>query len=245
MQILIFEENEEIKKKLICEINIILPNNNIISNCTKLKQLPNWLLFNYKPDLIIASLDNCSKLFLHNFVNLTKNIPLIILSNNKTFAIQAINMGAVHFLLKPIKTSYLQEAFKRVAALIINKNENHKLDILEPQIQKKYLIRIGSQIKVLEDEEIAYIFIQNKIVYIVTIENRKYTSNYSLDKFEKTLDPTLFYRINRQYIIKINCIKKMQPASKQRIALSIEPSATTKIYTSFERTPAFKKWIQQ
>ena len=65
----------------------------------------------------------------------------------------------------------------------------------------------------------------------------------TLEGFEKILNPRLFYRINRQFIVQLKAISKMSPASKQRIALALSPSTNHETITSFERTPQFKKWL--
>jgi DNA-binding LytR/AlgR family response regulator len=107
----------------------------------------------------------------------------------------------------------------------------------------KLLINVGNQIKVINDYEIAYLYILNKIVYLVTNDNNKYTKDSTLDYFEKILNPSLFYRINRQFIVHLNAIKEMKTASKQRIKLRLEPPSTQETITSSERTPQFKKWL--
>jgi DNA-binding LytR/AlgR family response regulator len=107
----------------------------------------------------------------------------------------------------------------------------------------KLLINVGNQIKVINDYEIAYLYILNKIVYLVTNDNNKYTKDSTLDYFEKILNPSLFYRINRQFIVHLNAIKEMKTASKQRIKLRLEPPSTKETITSSERTPQFKKWL--
>lgn len=65
----------------------------------------------------------------------------------------------------------------------------------------------------------------------------------TLEGFEKILNPVLFYRINRQFIVQLKAIRNMEPASKQRIALTLHPPTKQKTITSFERTPPFKKWL--
>jgi DNA-binding LytR/AlgR family response regulator len=107
----------------------------------------------------------------------------------------------------------------------------------------KLLINVGNQIKVINDYEIAYLYILNKIVYLVTNDNTKYTKDSTLDYFEKILNPSLFYRINRQFIVHLNAIKEMKTASKQRIKLRLVPPSTKETITSSERTPQFKKWL--
>lgn len=97
--------------------------------------------------------------------------------------------------------------------------------------------------KLVFDHEIAYIFIENKAVFITTFENQKFLTDISLENFEAKLNPQLFFRINRQLIVNLKAIRKMAPASKQRIKLNLNPVSSFETITSFERTPDFKKWL--
>ena len=57
------------------------------------------------------------------------------------------------------------------------------------------------------------------------------------------LDPKMFFRINRQFIINISSIVKMSPASKSRLALTLKPAHRHETITSNERTADFRKWL--
>lgn len=111
------------------------------------------------------------------------------------------------------------------------------------QYQDRFIINVGKQIKLVHDTEIAYLFTENKLVFMVTFTNQKYGVDNSLETFEKSLNPKLFFRINRQFIVNLKAISKMIPASKQRIEISLEPRTSYETITSFERTPQFKKWL--
>lgn len=54
--------------------------------------------------------------------------------------------------------------------------------------------------------EIAFFHLSNGLVFQYLFSGQKYIQNESLESFEKDLDPTLFYRANRQFLIhKKNC----------------------------------------
>ena len=121
-------------------------------------------------------------------------------------------------------------------------NESNKTSV-QRQYQERFIIHTGPQIKLVQDSEIAYLYTENKMVYIVTFDKHKYSMDISLEGFEKILNPKLFYRINRQFIVQLKAIVKMVPATKQRIELTLAPPTTYETITSFERTPQFKKWL--
>jgi DNA-binding LytR/AlgR family response regulator len=72
---------------------------------------------------------------------------------------------------------------------------------------------------------------------------RRYPTDYTLDKLEELLDPSIFFRINRQFIVGIKSIKEMQMHSKGRVKIDLEPESDQETVVSVERSAAFKKWL--
>jgi DNA-binding LytR/AlgR family response regulator len=98
-----------------------------------------------------------------------------------------------------------------------------------------------------ETERIAYFFALEKNVFFKTVEGQTYPLDMSLDQVEKVLDPALFFRINRKYIININAISNMVSWSKRRIKVELTPSVdnNTDTIVSMERYSEFKKWLDK
>jgi DNA-binding LytR/AlgR family response regulator len=61
----------------------------------------------------------------------------------------------------------------------------------------------------------------------------------------EVLDPKMFFRINRQYIITFESIAEIHPYFKGRVKLTLNPREDHEVIISAERTPDFKKWIDQ
>ena len=97
--------------------------------------------------------------------------------------------------------------------------------------------------KLIQAVEIAYCYTENKLVYLVTGIGEKYTIDFTLEQLEKLLDPKIFFRINRQFLVNISSIARMKPASKSRLALTLRPETRYETITSNERTAEFRKWL--
>ena len=57
------------------------------------------------------------------------------------------------------------------------------------------------------------------------------------------LDPELFFRINRQFVINIEAIKEMHQYSKSRVKIELEPAIEHETIVSTERSADFKRWL--
>lgn len=109
------------------------------------------------------------------------------------------------------------------------------------------MVQIADKYKKVETEEIAYFFALEKSVFFRTTQGQTYPVDMTLDQVEKVIDPALFFRINRKYIVNINAISNMVSWSKRRIKVELVPIAdnNTDTIVSMERYAEFKKWLDQ
>jgi DNA-binding LytR/AlgR family response regulator len=250
MDILIIEDEQNAVERLEKLIQEIAPEKKIIGRCQSIEQTIQWLNQNEYPDLILSDVQLSDGLSFDIFRQLKIKVPVIFISAYDNYALDAFKADGLHYLLKPVKKDELKEAIERYDNNHIAKMNNSDMVLQRPvantlskQYQERFIINVGSQIKLVHDNEIAYIFTENKVVYMVTFGNQKFIVDVSLENFEKALNPKLFFRINRQFIVNLSSITKMTPASKQRIALTLNPASAYETITSFERTPQFKRWL--
>lgn len=97
----------------------------------------------------------------------------------------------------------------------------------------------------IETDDIAYIYSENKITYAVTFKNKEHAIEYSLDKLEDELDPDKFYRANRQYILNINSVNKIEGYFGGKLIVKLISPFQTKITVSRLKATSFKYWIDQ
>jgi len=249
MNLLIIEDEQNAMERLEKMITEIAPDKKISGKCGSIKQTIQWLNENEYPDLILSDVQLEDGLSFDIFEQLEKEIPIIFISAYDKFAIDAFKLKGLHYLLKPVKRNELREAIDRYDSNAgyskpsLPATPEAAIPVVSKSYQERFIIHVGSQIRLIHDNEIAYIFTESKVVYIVTFSNQKLLIDISLEAFEKLLNPALFYRINRQFIVGLKSIQKMTTASKQRIELVLAPTTTYETITSFERTPQFRKWL--
>lgn len=90
----------------------------------------------------------------------------------------------------------------------------------------------------------ALFYTENKIVYVIDKSSKKYLSDKNLSELEEELDPELFFRANRQYIVNINYVKGYKAYEKVKLQVDLTlPEINHCIIISQETTPAFRKWM--
>lgn len=94
-------------------------------------------------------------------------------------------------------------------------------------------------------ENIAYIYTENTITYIMTLDGKKSTSNSSLDELLNSLNKTLFFRANRQYILSINSIHKILRYGNSQLKIEVFPKTEFDIVISKNKAAEFKSWLSK
>jgi DNA-binding LytR/AlgR family response regulator len=110
----------------------------------------------------------------------------------------------------------------------------------------RILVQKGLENILLKLEDIVLFYTENKVVYVVDRLEKKYLTDSNLLELEEELDPLVFFRANRQYIININFIKSFRAYEKVKIKLDLNLTELNHcIIVSQETAPHFRKWIYE
>lgn len=174
--------------------------------------------------------------------------PVVFTTAYDEHALQAFRVNAVDYLLKPVKLEELAAAIGRCRNLRVVRDHSGLRPTSDgteaPAIFiKRFLIRYGDHFRVVVPNDIAYIYSQDKNTFLRTTEGRDLPLDESLDRLEKQLDPEKFYRINRQAIIHLQCIKELLAYSKSRVKVIMNPPFGQDAVVSSERSADFKRWL--
>ena len=101
----------------------------------------------------------------------------------------------------------------------------------------------GTLIHSVKTENIQLFYADGRTVFLITTDNDRYIIDYNLSELEDLLDMDLFYRVNRSYIVNINCIEKISRHSNSRLKLQTAYDAKDDIIVSREKVTHFKNWL--
>jgi DNA-binding LytR/AlgR family response regulator len=116
------------------------------------------------------------------------------------------------------------------------------------RMRKRLLVKKGIENIALKIEDIALIFTENKIVFVIDGQTgKKFITDKNLSILENELDSGIFFRANRKYIISINFIKAFRPFEKVKLQVDLNIPETNghQIIISQESAKSFKQWINE
>jgi len=250
MKILIIEDENAAARRLEKLLGEVEPEAVVLQRLDSVETSVLWLQNNPPPDLILLDIHLADGASFEIFEHTTVTCPIIFTTAYDEYALQAFKVNAVDYLLKPIKTNELAAAIDKYKKVfkVTTPDYSALLDTLRSQGGQTYLrrmlIRFGNSIKLVDMADAAYFYTKDKITFLVTRSTgKRFPVDYPLDKLEGMLDPAVFFRINRQFIINVSAIKEMHPYSKSRVKVELEPSTDLETIVSTERSAEFKKWL--
>ncbi len=213
------------------------------------EQAKSWFEHHDAPRLIFMDIQLSDGLSFDIFENLDIETNIIFITAYQEYTLKAFKLNSVDYLLKPILDDELQTAIEKFEKY---NQPYHSRTILEKKAmlfpdqvnyKTRFSIKIGQQIKLIESDDIECVFSQHKANYIYTKNKEEYLIDYSLDKLETLLNPSLFFRISRNYIIHVKAIKNINVHSATRLKISLANCTFDNIIVSRDRVNDFKAWL--
>ena len=109
--------------------------------------------------------------------------------------------------------------------------------------KKRILTYLRNELLTVSAEDIAYIFTENTITYVVDLNGKRSTTNSSLDELYSGFDSNFFYRANRQFIIAITAIDKIIRYGNNQLKIVVNPNSDLDIIIGKNKAAEFKQWL--
>ena len=110
--------------------------------------------------------------------------------------------------------------------------------------KKRFLVKKGEQLILIADDDTAYFYTENELVYLTTHAGKKYVLDYTLEQLSTLLDPVRFFRINRQFIVSLGAVQQIHTYFSSRLKLQLQPKAGPEVLVSKGQVKRFKAWLE-
>ncbi|NII24539.1 response regulator transcription factor [Pseudoflavitalea sp. X16] len=251
MHVLIIEDEKPAAEKLRKALLACDPAIQVLNILGSIQQAAAWLKEHPAPALIFMDIELSDGLSFRIFEKVTVNCPVVFTTAYDEYWQEAFEHNSIDYLLKPIKQVKLEAALKKYEKLKLYFSTNYQNLVnwqekpAETNHKKRFLVKRGADYISIKTEDIAYFYAAHKLVCMVDNKGQKFILDQSLSDIEMQLDTTLFYRVNRKYLINMSAIKRIKTYPKSKLLLEVEPSLQEEIVISQENVTAFKQWMGQ
>ncbi len=226
----------------------------VVAILSTIKQSVDWILNNTSQvDLYFMDIRLTDGLSFDIFDKVKITKPVIFITAYNEYAIKAFEVNSIDYLLKPLSYKDLFRSLEKLRTLRDNlPNEPtysyNELSRMLTQMQKKYktrfLTKVGDHIKSIVTENILLFFAEGRTVYIATKKGNRYIIDYTLEDLLTSLNPELFFRANRSFIVNINAIEDVIMYSNSRLLIKLNFKFEKEIIVSRDKVAMLKNWFE-
>ena len=243
LDVIIIEDEQKAAADLAAQLTLSDPGIEVIATLDSVAGSVKWLINNAMPDLIFMDIHlgdgNCFEIFKQ--VRLT--CPVIFCTAYDEYALEAFKLNSIGYIVKPIDRERVAEALQKYHMLqqhygpsSLTTDTISRIVHPQPRYKTSFLIPFKNKMVPLPVHAIVCIYLKQEHSYIVTADG-EFFINKTLEQLQMELDPSLFYRVNRQYIISFRYIKEIEQLSGRKIGILLSIpygfQATTESRPSF------------
>lgn len=253
MRVIIIEDEQLTAKKLVSLLQELMPDAFVMSILQSVGESIEWFRNNLMPDLVFMDIHLADDLSFSIFDSVDITCPIIFTTAYDEYALRAFEVNSIDYLLKPVSRVSLQRALhklkhfstvyqpqdnseliRKVADTILRGAGSYKSSLLVSVRDKLIPIRVNS---------IAYIYLEDKSAVAIQHDGTKCRIGGLLDEIMKQLDPSQFYRANRQFIVSKSAITDITTWFGNRVVVNLNIEVPERIVVSRTNVQELKKWL--
>lgn len=259
MKTVIIEDEKAAVRNLTSLLNEVKPEAEIIAILDSINSTIEWFGIHPMPELVFMDIHLADGSAFEIFDHISITCPIIFTTAYDEYALRAFKVNSIDYLLKPIGKEDIEHSFEKLDNLqdAIPENESrqqnqeeellHLIHSLKKQENYKthFLIPIkGDKLLPVSIDMIQLFYIKDCQVKAVLTDGMEYNFSLTLDELVDCLNPNLFFRVNRQFLISREAIKDIDLWFNSRLSINLRHSRMTdKILVSKARVAEFKEWF--
>lgn len=166
------------------------------------------------------------------------------------YAVQAFEVNAVDYLLKPFDRARLARSLSRAKKQLESQaSPNERLERLLEQLNQagqkrqpaKLLVRSQQRLFLVDSDDVIYATIEDGLITVVAREVEGSSNYRTLEELQANLDPDQFWRAHRSYLVNIDHIREVVPWFKSSYQLRMNDTRQTEIPVSRAQTKRLRE----
>ena len=251
MKVLIVEDEilaAERLEKLLFQID---SSTEILDHLDSVKSAVKWFENNKEPDILFLDIQLADGLSFEIFEERNVSCPVIFTTAYDKYALKAFKVNSIDYLLKPIAIAELENAINKYQSQ--NKppppiNTSALLSFLQQEqssYKERFVLKVGEHLKSVKTIDVELFCSLDKTTYLFTKEGPKFILDFALDHLEGQLNPASFFRVNRKFIVQLDCIADMVSYSSSRLKINMKEFNSEEIIVARDRVNDFRAWLDR
>jgi len=251
MKVIIIEDEDRAARYMRKLIGQSTHNLSVLTCLSSVSEALDWFGNNPLPDLVFSDIQLGDGTSFDIYKQLEKLPPVIFTTAYDEYALKAFKANGIDYLLKPVSPEELDAALDKFTSF--RKEEQLTIDQISrlfssdrQNYKSRFMVKVGMKIKSIKSADVACFYSMAKATYLQTKQKRNYPIDYTLDQLAEVLEPGLFFRVNRKFIINFDFIKAIHTWSGSR--LKIETACDYEdedVVVSRDRVKEFKEWLDR
>jgi two-component system LytT family response regulator/two-component system response regulator LytT len=156
------------------------------------------------------------------------------------YAVEAFRLEALDYLLKPVEKDRLAESVARARRLLDERQKEQEAseeltvaaNAANPPTRTKLLVRANNRSLIVDAHDLVYATIDEGAIMVVTSQFEGQSNYRTIEELQSNLDPHLFWRVHRSFLVNINKIREVIPWFKSSFQLKMDDKKQTEIPVS-------------
>lgn len=252
MKALIIEDEKAAVRNLMALLGEVDPDIEVIDVLDSITDSVEWFQSHPMPELIFLDIHLADGSAFEIFGHVDISCPVIFTTAYDEYALKAFKVNSVDYLLKPIDADDIRKALDKLSRLQSTAVEKEAIDysavmqaLKRVEGYKTYFLipMKGDKLLPVSVDMILFFYIADGNVKAVMTDGKEYLFTQTLDELADSLDPALFFRINRQYLISRKAVQDIDLWFNGRLAINLIVPTLDRILVSKARVPDFKTWF--
>ncbi|MCC3158427.1 LytTR family DNA-binding domain-containing protein [Hymenobacter sp. 15J16-1T3B] len=249
MNVLIVEDEALSAERLAAQLRAYDPRITVLAQLPSVAKAVAWLQAHPAPDLLFLDIHLEDDLSFRILEQVPLRAPVVFTTAYDQYLLDAFRVNGIAYLLKPIDDEELAAALSKYQQL-----QQHfaapdlgtlrrLLTPAAPAYKERFMISAGAKLRSVEVADVAYFFSEDKVTFLVTHKGQLLPVDFTLDKLGEMLNPHDFFRVNRQYLVRMQALDNVHVYSAGKYRLELRPPARHEVFVSQVRLSEFKQWM--
>jgi two-component system response regulator LytT len=254
MNVLIIEDEARSARELVQLIAAADAGVRVVAILESVEQGVTWLSTNLQPDLIFSDIQLTDGSSFSIFEQVAITCPIVFTTAFDDYLMDAFETNAISYLLKPITREKVEGALQKLRMLrgvgasgVASPPETASMQALLKQLRQPYkstiLVNLREKIIPVLTRDIAYFYMEHQVVEVCTLQQQKYFMTGSMDELEKMMDPELFFRANRQFLIGRGAIASAERFFSRKLVVKLNVPTAEAVVVSKAKASEFLNWL--